>query len=430
MQCLNIAYQSARTQTLTNNFGFEVLPQALVLAPSVYARLQRLGELALSIQTKLTGRLAEHWDDPQFGWLKEIMSASVPEELKGLLAKTIKASQFSAPLGYFRLDVLPDGTIAEIQCPGTGWGFAAALEDHYGLPANTLSRLAELISGRKAVWWLYNTNFKRSVDYLVQRCQEQGLDLTAPTSEDFNPADSQMELVVKRPPLPELLESEKGRQLIERWLSQHSQGLLEIQPPPSMVAETKYNLALLFHPQTRNWFTDEERGICQPTYLIQNSLQVVAFEGRVDWQPVSLYNLPFFGRSRRRVVVKYGGARKYLRYGGHGVEYLGEVTSGKAEECLGRALRDYLTRREAWIIQPFVDGRQTVDGFGKYHFIYRPGYVGSDLTSIILNYRKTWKVHGASDCIWGLARLPESQAICVTPNDLQWPLAIVKHQVV
>ncbi len=410
-----IAYRSSYTTGTA--LGFEPLAAPCRLSEAERQRIEEVGRLAASVLRKGCGLLADALvsQDPRWNWLIDIMFASVPVEHRDL-ARAVMIKSGATPPTNFRLDLLGDGTIAEIQCPGSGWGFLLPLEALYGIKREdsaVIRAFGQWFRGRRGVWWLYNEAISNSVVHLADVCRAHGVRFDVCTTEEFNPDDPTMDVVVKRPPLPELLSEPKGRQLLRRWMD----GRIEMDPAPSMMPETKFITALLHHPLTRHLFTAEEQGICHPTFIVESMEQQIDFQNGFGMRPFRIGDLAGASESQRRVVLKYGGARKWDRFGGHAVFALSKMGKRhEREEIIKRAVLEGATG-EAWIVQPFVAVKRTTASLGlpvemhsnaEHYVLWRPGYQIRDGSVIhvgtIVNLRSSWKVHGASDTKFGIAQ--------------------------
>ncbi|GEM_PF-2937763 len=411
-QIPNVAYGSRYTSG--SDLGFEPIREICQLSVAERVRIVRAGELAGSVLQKSCRILAEAFqnNDPDLEWLRRITMASIPEEYRGFAKSVMIMNGEKSPVN-FRLDMLGDGTIAEIQCPGSGWGYTIALEELLGIsPDNSsiLQTYRSWIGDRTAVWWLYNESLSRSVAFLAEQCKKNGIRLEVKRNNEFNP-DGDFQVVVKRPPFPELVSGEQGRALLKRWMD----GKIEMDPAPSMVSDTKFQLVMLHHPSTRDSFTEEERKLCHPSYIIEESKQELNFGGPV----VRIADLPNLSKGQRKFIIKYGGGRRWDRFGGHEVHSLRH--KDRVEErfsLIERAIREYQETDEGWIIQPFISGKRTFASLGlsqngagnkSYYILWRPAYQMrggkvSHIGTTILNLRENWKVHGSSDTYFGLAR--------------------------
>ncbi|MBU0545939.1 hypothetical protein KKA13_01655 [Patescibacteria group bacterium] len=364
--------------------------------------MQEVGRLSVSVLRKATKLVSEIMStrDQEFAWLADIMLGSIPVDQRDFARELMASVGDRCPVRFFRADVLSNGQIAELQCPGSGWAYNLALEEFYGIEPTDSSVVRAYRSwakDKKVTWWLHDAQHRRSVKYLVDACRRAGMDLTVHDVEDFEPEDGDM--VIKRPPLPELIGHEKGRRLLRRWLD----GRVELDLLPTMAPETKYLMALLRHPATRHLFTEEERALCPPTYLIDSPDTEVAFSNGCKKPIAEVFS------HMRRGIVKYGGATKALRGGCHAVYNIGTASMKLPArlELMRRALSDYGSG-EAWVLQEFVDARRHLPDIPRAQFVlFRPHYYVTDkdevvMTTTIITCRSDWKVHARSDACLGL----------------------------
>lgn len=384
--------------------SFHVFPELVELTSEEHSRIIDIGRIAASVLKKANSLLlaAIISSNSKDSWLVKIMFGSIPSAYHAFAKELMIAVGDSYPVRLFRADVLGNGQIAELQCPGSGWPYNLALEEHYGTaPINTsiVRTYQHWAKGRKISWWLHNPHpmHERAVRHIEEVCRATGIDLSVFAENEFNP--EAVCAVIKRPPLPELISSEKGRRLLQRWLD----GKVEMDLLPSMVPETKHFMALLWHQETRHHFTDEERTLCPPTYFIDSPDSLVQFGNGSSKSIYEIFN------HRRRGIVKYGGAVKDLRCGCHGVFNLGaqSMKLAKRLELMKRALDDY-DRGEAWILQEFIDIQRLVPGFRRPQCVlFRPHYyiTGNgqvEVMPIVINTRADWKVHAQTDAHLGL----------------------------
>lgn len=410
----NVAYASR--YTAGSALGFLPLPGVCRYLDREAARVAEVGVLGASALRKAAAIVVDAMVDPKdLRWLEQIALASVPPEHRSFAREVIIASA-GQPIRNFRADLLGDGTIAELQCPGSGWGFVLALEEMQGVEAEQSQVVATYrawLDGRKAVWWLYNEGLTASIRHLCAVCQAAGINLVAKTTDEFDPNDPALGVVVKRPPLPMMVGMDKGRQLLARWM----EGQVEMDPPPNVLFDSKHLLALLHHPTTRDRFTPEERGLAHPTFLVESHDQTVSFANGVPGLTLRLGDIPNVTRDRCPVVLKYAGADYYNRFGGHAVYSMRHMRPEEREQILTRALEEG-GRGESWVAQPFVEVKRRMEDYGlppddskkagrTYYVLYRPGYtVDPDGTArcigSFMSLRLTWKVHGSSDTYFGL----------------------------
>ena len=387
-----------------NQLGFETLPRPVMLSESNCDLIMAAGRRAATVLLKTNILFSEilRGRHKELTWVEDLFFASISPEHRGLARELAVATAGLVPKN-FRLDLFADGTIAEIQCPGSGWGFIAGLEDHYNLGSSTaVNSFSQWLGERTGVWWLYNEQMENSITHLANKLAMNGVNLLVQKTPDFDPNSEEWSVVVKRPPLPQLLESEKGRTLLYRWLD----GEIDMDPIPSMIPETKFAMALLHHPQTKDFFTDDDRALCHPTTL------VTSFDHSIGQHRIG--DASRLSQSQRPFVLKYGGARAYDRFGGHCVFALNKMKSRPdIAGVVTRAVDEWNEDKEGWVLQPFISHKTTLTELGcgesseKMYVLWRPGFQVQNngevkTAGILVNLRKSWKVHGASDTCFGL----------------------------
>lgn len=415
-----ISYGSA--SALKSDMGFHTFQRVIRLDNAINQRIVRIGELAASVLRKTSALISSAFaaNNPDTAWLRDIMLGSIPLEHRDYARELMMAVGDRCPARFFRADVVGNGKIAELQCPGSGWAYQIALEKHYGIDlsnSDVIRAYKDRANGRVSCWWLYNDKFFRSANFLAQTCRQAGVRMDVVEDKNFNP--DKTELVIKRPWLPELIVHPKGRRLLERWLK----GEVEIDPMPSMAAETKHVMALLYHPATRDAFTEEERILSPPTYFIQSKIQ------KVEMLAETREKRDCANRRRRSltiqdvidrgyyVILKYSGAAEVLRASCHAVYNIGvkSMDLKERENLFALAIADY-QRHEPWIIQEYTPepwnstlSEQTGKTLRGYYTIFRPHYYvdGNGMTRLAGNTitaRSTWKVHAQSDAYLGLCK--------------------------
>lgn len=406
---MSIVYGSSSAQS-RGGLGFNALPELIVLPEAEQQRMVRIGELSHQVMFKVNQLVAHAFasNDLELAWVRKLMLGSIPEEYRTLASSLMIATGNRNLVSFFRADVVGGGQIAEVQCPGSGWAYNRILEKHYGIKAEDSALLNAYklwANGRRLSWWLQEPKFEGSVRALVEELRDIGLKVNfAASASEFDPESA--EAVIRRPQLPDLIVDPKGRRLLERW----AENRVDMDLLPTMVTETKYLMVFLHHPQFHHLFTDEERGLCPMTTLIQSRDQFV--EER--WGKVFTVE-KVFERLHKDYILKYGGGKKGLRSGCHAVYHLGvgSMTVNDKQNLLSRALLDW-EEGEGWVLQKFCPARWEIDheSFSKrkdrYFSIFRPHYFYDEGTKQVMLVRNNltacsdWKVHTQSNAYVGI----------------------------
>lgn len=381
---------------------FKVSPEIIIVSDEKKMRMVRIGELSHQVMIKVSRLVANAFNnnDPDLAWLRKLLLGSIPSEYHVLASDLMIACGDRNPVSIFRADVVGGGKIAELQCPGSGWAFGRMLEKRFGISAEEsllLKAFKQWADGRVLSWWLQTPFFESSVRDLIKELELIGVKVVfAPTASEFDPESA--EAVIRRPQLPDLIAEPKGRQLLKLWLN----GKVEMDLLPTMVTDTKYMMAIMYHEQFRHLFSDEERDLCPTTTFIQSRDQVI--ENR--WGKPSTIEQEF-ERRPKDFILKYGGGRKDLRSGSHAVYYLG-AKSMKSEvraELLSKAILDWKDG-EGWLLQEFRPERET--GKQNCYSLMRPHYFfNKDNGKVVMVHNcltmcNTWKVHAQSSATIGL----------------------------
>ncbi len=395
-----ISYRSGLAEK--SQLGFHTFTEPVELTVNEKERMIQIGRLSASILRKTTVFVAETMasDKREDDWIRNIMLGSIPVEHRRLARDLMVAVGDNYPVRFFRADVMGDGRIAELQCPGSGWAYTQILEECYGIPAansSIVKAYRDFSNGQTLSWWLHDVNHIRSVRHLVKMCQKAGVLINLAETEPDRDSKN-VSVMIKRPPLPELITTDSGRRLCARWLADE----VHLDLLPTMVPETKYLMALLYHPKTHHLYTDEERGICPPTYFVDawdtkivNNNRVWIIEKAIE--------------RHRPLILKYGGAIRHLRGGCHAVYNLGIRNMKHAErrKFVDIAIADY-QRGEAWIVQDFVNQKRVVpEKPHPQYVLLRPHFFIENTGAIRLvnntiTCRDDWKVHARSDAWLGL----------------------------
>jgi len=358
------------------------------------------------------------------------------------LAKQVMRKSSGTTPRLVRLDVLGDMRVCEYQVPGAAWGPVSALEAFYGTSDNTMSLIDTFrrrLEGRRGFWWIHKDDDRSSMTFLVKHLRKHGVDV-CDRGPDFDPHDASLNVLLKRKHFLPMLSEETGRVLIRRWLD----GQIEIDPPPHIVEDTKLAFAMMWHPDTRAHFTDEERRAAVPSFLIEDLDQLVELPladrdaSVVQFRVRDLLadKLP---PGASKAIIKYAGNRPGDMQGGHAVFALNHLRGKLRKQLIEQVLTEFREGGHPWIIQPFSAPKRTLAevqqppidqvlpfwrdeqvsesqvrmfaGEGarndQYYPLLRPTYRVDDAGEVHLGpcgllVRRTWKVHGTSDTAQGL----------------------------
>jgi len=352
--------------------------------------------------------------DPSMNWLRDLLETGLSEELIPIHRRLVQEHPMRVPL-FVRMDQPSFGKAAEAQTPGSGWGYHAALatcyDDHAIIGRKFVAGVADnlrRLTGKqcpRVVHLLHKGDFYGSeAAYFAKSIQTEGIDFTI--SERLIPDDVASYDVVFRHYLEELTQYDGWQELLE--LYRH--GVVEIEPPPSVLTDHKISMMMPFHPATFAYYSDAVRALFPTTYLVDPyAVYNIFLDGRV--QALRLNDLQSIPGKRRQLVLKYAGMDPRKRAGGRGVFNLSFCSRRKTTEMLQQALDDTY-RGEPWLLQEMNQQKYHVtflnaEGEITQQHLYariNPFYAfpvegASELLGCPAHFRNFWKVHGQPDAV-------------------------------
>ena len=205
-----------------------------------------------------------------------------------------------------------------------------------------------------------------------------------------------------------------------RMWKAYRDGKIQMEPPPIQLFRSKFAMALPFHPNTSELYSDAVRDLFPPTIIVDPMIspglpEMIASEDgtfTLDWERVTPWDrvceLP---ASRRRLVLKYGGAYSQKGEGG-GSKGVFDLEGGRkgVKEHMDNALSD-AENDAPWVVQMKIDSDYQVprweDGHLQYdrmHMRLTPVYWlpiagGAEIMGGSALFRRDWKVHGQPDSV-------------------------------
>lgn len=346
--------------------------------------------------------------DNSMRWLTDLIEGESPDYVKQVHKQVHLSGLLNIPL-FARPDMSAIGASVEVQTPGSGWGYQAAIHNTVGKstwpgPVKGLKRAVTALTGAydtPTAYVLYNDPFFPEVEYFCRLCGEAGMQVQM----HFKSLPSTSEVkFVRRPPLEDLLSYGGGSELVQSWLD----GRLVLEPGPSLLFDQKLAILFPFHPLLREFYPDSVRQLFPETYLVAKASNLV-FDGK----SLSLDELCNLSGSKRQFILKYAGAKKGLRAGGKAVYNLSDCNHRKVGELLAMALQDWEEHRSPWLIQKRVQQKYPIVFLdhvaeeireAQYYALFRPMYSflpdePSEIVALTALFRKDWKVHGSSDAV-------------------------------
>jgi hypothetical protein len=353
-----------------------------------------LGEVPRMIAASLLDHLPDH-----VGWQHH---------------RRLPLSNISTP-AFFRTDQAEDGTILEVQCPGSLWGVYEILLEFYAgtgcesarntipLSVGFTAALRDRCGGAEPIvhHLLDNSSHPAGERFFIQRARRGAMycgfdNGVRPQDCNFVRAHDFLAL------LAENFAGERIRRLIE------GESVYDL--PPVALFDQKLLLAFPFWDETREYFCDAVRDLFPyTTVLTADGLRLESG----DWvTPEQFAALP---RSRRSYFLKYAGTDVARNWGSRGVFHLGKLSHQACEAQLRAATNRY-GEGERWILQherateeevsfiPRCGGIETTCAHSKHSVFYGPtGVLGT-----LVMFEHFYKVHGSSDTVTTVGLLPDS----------------------
>jgi hypothetical protein len=306
---------------------------------------------------------------------------------------------------FFRTDQVKDGTILEVQCPGSLWGVHELLLEFYAENhCDGTRRMTPLSTGFTAAirqhrgaepiihHLLDNSSHPAGERFFIQRARRAaryfGFD-TGIRAQHCNFVRAHDFLAL----LSENFAAERIQRLIE--------GDSVYDLPPIALFDQKLLLAFPFWQETRAHFSDAVRALFPYT-------TVLAPDGIMleDGTWATLEEFALLSRRERAYFLKYAGSDVGRNWGSRAVFHLGKLSRRACEDRLRDALERY-SLGERWILQRECDSEQEVSfitrageieaasGHSKHSIFYGPtGALGK-----LFMFEDFYKVHGSSDTI-------------------------------
>ncbi|MGW2418275.1 hypothetical protein ACWC0C_03290 [Streptomyces sp. NPDC001709] len=320
--------------------------------------------------------------------------------------RKLAASLFTTPL-FFRTDEASDGTLYEIQCPGSGWGEYELMRDlyaQYGLPGSHVS-LPSLAHGfveevtalgladAPLLHLTDNASAPAGVRYFINRTRP-GLRYFG---WDAGIKSLDCGLIRSHSFLGAMAENLAPRRL----KAAADTGAPVYDLPPHVAFEEKAPMVLPFWSVTRDSFPDSVRALFPHT-------QLVTPEGfdMPDGAHITLKQFAALPKSRRHHYLKYAGSDPAWNWGSQAVTRLhGSSTSTLAalERAAGQTAAGC-----PWIIQPehtqreaasWVDPETGETRHGVFHAKLSAFYGPRGLLAMLAESRNHTKVHSQADTI-------------------------------
>jgi hypothetical protein len=313
---------------------------------------------------------------------------------------------------FFRTDQAADGTVLEVQCPGSLWGVHEILREFYAesgfesaasatsLSSGFLKSIQRRLAEPPVIHHLLdNSSHPAGERFFIQRarCGARyfGFDNVRPQECNF----------VRSHDFPTLLVENFAAERIHRLV----EGSSVYDLPPIALFDQKLLLSFPFADETRDYFSDEMREMFPHTsVLTDRGLRLPSGE----WVTVKQFaDLP---RSARSYFLKYAGSDVSRNWGSRAVFHLGKMSGATCEATLKKAL-ELFDRGERWIIQKETGRREDISFYSRERQVVMSSgthskhsvFYGPDGPLGMLNmFEQFYKVHGSTETITAIAVAP------------------------
>lgn len=249
---------------------------------------------------------------------------------------------------FVRTDESVDGTIYEVQCPGSWWGSCDALERVISTGRNALAaRFATDLhnvfpEGAHILHLFESSTSPHENHYFANQVRRTGLGFRYwgldPEVDkdgcDFVRAHSYSSLVAE--------------DMFRVRLGHLATGEVRFDLPPIPVFDQKAAMALPFDPDYMHHFEDNHRAAFPYTARVQRNGAILETGERVAIDELLRRPAP-----ERAYVLKYAGLDSTRNWGARGVFALGTLRDQRAAKVLAMLARD-IARNEPWILQAEV----------------------------------------------------------------------------
>jgi hypothetical protein len=313
---------------------------------------------------------------------------------------------------FFRTDQATDGTILEVQCPGSTWGVHEIVHAYYCDAGFDCARAAAPLSRRFAEalhahlrsrpvihHLMDNSSHPAGERFFVHRVRPHaayfGFDRDVrPGDCNFVRAHDFFGLMIDNFAAERLRLLDEGHSIYDL--------------PPIALFDQKLLLAMPYWDETRAYFTDAIRGLFPYTAIVTpGGLRLECG----DW--VTLEQLSTLPRSRRRYFLKYAGADVARNWGSRAVFRMDQRSREGCLAALQAAVRRY-SEGERWILQCKCAGDEQVS------FITRSGTIATitarskhssffgptGLMASLVMFEQFYKVHMRTETIVGIVLPP------------------------
>ncbi|MEU4925301.1 hypothetical protein AB0G54_02120 [Streptomyces yokosukanensis] len=318
----------------------------------------------------------------------------------------LAAHLFTPPL-FFRTDEAPDGTLYEIQCPGSGWGEYELVRDLYAqhglldgetsVPSLARGFVEEVtalgLADEPILHLTDNASAPAGVRYFINRTRPQ----LRYFSWDADIKSLDCGLIRSHCFFSTMAENFASRRL--RAAEEKGSPLFDV--PPHVTFAQKAPMALPFWSVTRGAFPDAVRALFPHTQLVTPD----GFE-MPDGEHITLHRFASLPKGRRHFYLKNAGCDPAWNWGSQSVTRL----HGSSRSVL--TALELAARRTAagspWIVQPEHTRREPVtwtdpatgeEREGVFHAKYSAYHGPRGLLAVLAESRDHTKVHSQTDTV-------------------------------
>jgi hypothetical protein len=330
-------YETGFTQLLATN-PYRMFPAVRRLYDSRLALIRSFQQRALDL---FRAALNNELDPVVLHWLMN----ETPESLGVPYHRTLEDRHFTLPV-FFRTDEVRPGRINEINCPAARWGELQLAFEHastMGYCAGDVSpadryaaQLTDFLQKPPIVHQtLDKSTAPGSWRYFIERTRPRvqywGIDRGVRMADcNFIRYQASVDLL--------------GDGNLLARLSKVGRGVA-FDSPPYMLFDQKATLVLPFWSLTREFFSDEVRGLLLfTTPLLPSGIELP------DGARVTVEEFCRWSRAQRAYYLKYAGADWTLNYGSKAVYRLSNMSSDDCLDFLRGCLSQY-ERGHVWLLQ-------------------------------------------------------------------------------
>lgn len=304
---------------------------------------------------------------------------------------------------FFRTDNTSIGKISEVQCPGSMWGEALALQRLHqqsmpqsghttDLAASSIEVVHSRVSEPYILHLLDNASLPGGMRYFIAATRPHlryfGLDGLGSDDCNYIRSHSFQGLIAEN--------------LFKKRLALVGKGEAAFDLPPLCIFDQKVPLSFPFGKLTSAFFDEEVRSTINPTTVVMEDGTL--FDGATHIEEFS--QLP---RASRDYYLKYGGMDTSVNWGGRAVYRISNDTATTCLQRLRFAVQD-ANRGRYWILQKsdsekaeiLSEDRSGSPLSGLMNIGYRFFYSGKTRAAGIYLGRRNFKVHGQADAVCGL----------------------------